>query len=135
MITPEWYPSEKQLRQFAVVSLFGFGLFGLIAKYVFGTEIGAYIFWAVGGLTFISGVARPKSILIVYTALLAIAVPIGWLVSAVMLRTLFYGVLTPLGWCFRLRGRDPLRLKKPRVDSFWQDRHEGADATSYYRQS
>jgi hypothetical protein len=42
---------------------------------------------------------------------------IGWVMSRVMLGTLFFLLLTPLALLSRLSGRDPLRLKP--APSYW----------------
>lgn len=61
--------------------------------------------------------------------------PTGWLVTNVLLRIMFYGVMTPLGLIFQMWGRDPLQLKKPDVESYSRVRKQRTDAETYYRQS
>ena len=135
MIAPNWYPNKKELRQFAVVSLFGFGLLGFVAHLRFGLEITAYVLWAFGGLTFLIGLVSHKAVLLIYLALMAITSPIGWLISNLFLRILFYGIITSLGLILRLFGRDPLRLKRPQTDSYWLEKKRSTTAASYYRQA
>ncbi|MFQ5428883.1 MAG: SxtJ family membrane protein [Phycisphaerae bacterium] len=135
MISPTWYPNNRYLRQFAVISLFGFGLMGVMARFQFDLEVTPYVFWAIGGLTCCAGLASPRAILPVYTLLMAVAFPIGWLVSNVLLRVLFYVILTPVGLLSRLFGRDPLRLKRPNAETYWLEHSQRADAVSYYRQA
>lgn len=135
MIAPNWYPNKKELRQFAVVSLFGFGLLGLVAHLRFGLEITAHVLLAIGGLTFLIGLVSHKAVLFIYLALMAITFPIGWLISNFFLRILFYGILTSVGLILRLFGRDPLRLKRPQTDSYWLEKKGSTTAASYYRQA
>ena len=135
MIAPTWYPNEKELRQFAVVSLFGFGLLGLVAHLRFGLEITAYVLWVIGGLTFLIGLVSPKAVLFIYLILTAITFPIGWLISNLLLRILFYGIITPAGFLLSLLGRDPLRLRRPETKSYWLERKQPTQSASYYRQS
>ena len=135
MITPPWYPDEKQLRQFAKVSLFGFGLLGSVARFGFGWETVAFVLWGVGVLTFIVGLLSPRAILPIYVALMAFALPIGWLISTLFLLIIFYGVMTPMAVIFRLIGRDPLSLKRPRAESYWRSRKQRSSRVSYYRQA
>ena len=135
MLAPSWNPKHKELRQFAIISLFGFGLFGAVAYLRFQWITAAYVLWIVGALTFLVGLISPGAVLGVYILLMAIAMPIGWVVSNVLLITLFYLVMTPLGLMFRLIGRDPLRRKKPATESYWLAHEQRAAGASYYRQS
>lgn len=136
MINPTWYPDERQLRQFAMIALPGFGLLGFVAWYVWtdSLTVGA-VCWGFGGLVFLAGLARPDSVRPVYLLLMGIAVPIGWLISNLFLRLIFYGVMTPVGLVFRLIGRDPLQLRRPDGPSYWQNHVQRMDVKSYYRQA
>lgn len=135
MLAPSWSPGHKELRQFAIISLFGFGLFGAIAFFRFEWFVAAYVFWGIGVLTFLVGLASPGAVLPVYILLMAIAMPIGWVVSNVLLIVLYYGMMTLLGLVFRLIGRDPLRLKQPKLETYWIARQQRTPGSSYYRQS
>lgn len=135
MIAPTWYPDNKQLRQFAVISLVGFGVLGLVARFRFGLQTPSSVFWVTGALTFLIGAARPRAVLPVYTALMLITLPIGWVLSSVLLRVLFYGFLTPVGLVSRLMGRDPLGRKRRRMTTHWLEHRQRMDTGSYYRQA
>ncbi|MCG8416804.1 MAG: SxtJ family membrane protein [Proteobacteria bacterium] len=135
MIEPVWFPTDKQLRQFAVVSLFGFAMIGALAHCNFGWHNASYALWAIGAMTFAVGLALPRAVFPVYGVLMLIALPIGLVISAVLMRVLFYVVMTPLGLLFRLFRRDPLRLNKPALDSYWIARDKKVDPASYYRQA
>jgi len=144
MINPSWYPDHKQLRQFAMIALPGFGLFGLmVLKWsdrlelanVFASVNAANVLWGIGGLVFLVGLAAPEAIRPVYVLMMALALPIGLVISAVLLRAIFYLFFTPLGLLFRLVGRDPLRLRKPLGPTFWLEHPQRTDLTSYYRQA
>ena len=95
MLAPSWYPDDKQLRQFAVISLFGFGLLGVLARFALQSELTSYVLWLLGTLTFLLGLASPRTILPVYAALMLAAYPVGWVTSAILLRVMYYGILTP----------------------------------------
>jgi len=135
MLAPSWYPSQKQLRQFAIISLFGFGLFGLAVYFRFHWPVAACVLWIVGGLTFVAGMIAPGSVLPVYTVLMAVTLPIGWIVSNVFLMLLYYVLMTPVAVVFRLMGRDPLRLRKPQGTTYWIDHPQRPAGAGYYRQS
>lgn len=141
MLKPNWYPGQKQLRQFALACLPGFTMIGFMVHRLARPEMPLTqdnVFWglsALGGLFCLVGLALPGLLWPVYVALMAVAMPIGFVVSNLLLRIIFYLILAPLGLAFRLAGRDPLLLKKPNVDSFWQPHLQRSDPRSYYRQS
>jgi hypothetical protein len=135
MITPQWRPDERQLRQFAWISLVGFPVLGVLLWRAHGTPLSAMVLSAFGVLVWLVGLLEPKRIRFVYVALLAISVPIGWVVSNLLLRAVFYGVVTPVGLVFRLVGRDALSLRRPQGPSYWRNLEAQEDATSYFRQA
>lgn len=134
MINPSWYPSKKQLRQFAAICLPGFALIGWLS-FRQGRPTAAYVCWSIGVAAFLVGMPFPDVLRPLYAVLMAITLPIGWLVSAVFLRVIFYLVFTPVGLVFRMMRRDPLRLTRPTGDTYWLDHEQRTDLASYYRQS
>ena len=70
-----------------------------------------------------------------YVISLVGAVPIAWVVSHLVLVTIFYLVLTPIGLIMRLFGHDPLNARfDPDAKSYWQRRPEKTDSARYFRQ-
>jgi polyferredoxin len=135
VIQPNWSPKKNQLRQFAVISLFGFGLLGFILRWRFGMETAPLVLWGIGAATFVAGLAAPITILPLYTLLMIITMPIGWVVSNLLLGVLYFGIMTPFGFLLRATGRDPLRMKRPETETYWQNRSQRRDPSSYYRQA
>jgi len=135
LITPQWHPDTKLLRQFAVVSLFGFGAMAALAWRAHGAGWPPVLLAAFGVLVCVVGLLRPDWIRPVYVALLAISLPIGWVVSGLLLRAFFYGVVTPVGLLFRALGRDALQLRRPAGDSYWKDHDAPDDPAGYFRQA
>ncbi len=134
MIKPSWYPAKKQLRQFAAVCLPGFAVIGWLWFWP-SHPTAAYVCWGLGVAAFLIGMLVPDAIRPLYAALMAVSLPIGWLVSALFLRVIFYLVFTPIGLVFRLMNRDVLRVRKPPGNSYWLDHAQRTDSASYYRQS
>ncbi|MDY7095119.1 MAG: SxtJ family membrane protein [Acidobacteriota bacterium] len=61
--------------------------------------------------------------------------PIGWVLSHVLLATVYYLLLTPLGLVLRLTGRDPLqRRREPEPGSYWRRREPTKHPDRYFRQ-
>lgn len=128
-------PSIKTLRQFAGVWL------------VFFLALAAYQGWyrnkpgwglglavlavVVGG----PGLLFPKILRPIYVGWMMLVFPIGWTVSQIMLLLMFYGIITPIAFVLRLKGRDPLARKRaPDRPSFWIPKETPPDLRRYFRQ-
>ena len=135
MITPEWRPGTNQLRQFAIICLFGFPALGIAISRSSGLAWPFTLLAALGVVVCLIGLAWPRGVYPVYVALLAISLPVGWVVSGILLRLVFFGVITSVGLLFRLLRRDPLRLRRPPGVSYWRDHDPQADAADYFRQA
>jgi hypothetical protein len=60
--------------------------------------------------------------------------PIGLVVSFVMLGLFYFLLITPLGLVFRLLGRDPLHRRfDPKAETYWVE-HQPADRPERYFQ-
>ena len=135
MISLSWAPTTKQLRQFALACPVGFGLFGwMLERNGCGAE------WLYGGIGFgllllVVGLAKPLALRPLYALIMALAAPIGWLVSSALALVFHWLVLAPVGLLFRLFGRDPLALRRGRGSSQWRERRADDDPKSYYRQT
>ncbi len=133
MITPSWSPTPRQLRQFALAAPVGFGLVGwMLAR--FGLQ--PWWPWAgagFGGLLLAVGLARPLALRPLYALAVALATPIGWIASTLLMLVFYYLVVSPTGLLFRASGRDALQLRGG--GSRWRPRTESRDPQSYYRQT
>jgi len=58
---------------------------------------------------------------------------VGSIMSRIVMMIIFYLVLTPVAFLFRLVGRDELKIKKPAnvLGSYWSD-HPAITDKSYY---
>ena len=137
-------PDARKLRQFGWASLAAFGLLGTVTMWrgtLFGVSLGAltdsvaYACWSLGLLSVLFSLAWPPGNRPLYLSLGVIAFPIGWLLSHVILALVFFAVLTPVAFVFRLIGRDPLAREidtaKP---SYWDDLPQLTDKSEYFRQ-
>jgi hypothetical protein len=135
MITLSWAPSAKQLRQFAWFCPIGFTLIGYLL-----TRLGLEALWMYAGAglgLFLLGVglAKPMALRPLYALIMAIATPIGWLVSTTLMLVFHMVVLGLVGRVFRLFGRDPFHLYTRAGASQWRARSTESDPSSYYRQT
>ena len=67
----------------------------------------------------------PRALLPIYVLMMLIAIPIGFVISIVLLRLIYYLLFTPMALWFRIRGRDTMnRRLDPDRDSYWQDHRD-----------
>jgi len=128
-------PSKGELRWFGLLML------------AFSVVVGGLILWRAESTRAASAIVGIGVFLCVfYYALRPLRVPIyrlwmrtlhpvGWLISHVVLLSIYYLVLTPVGCVMRAVGYDPLTLRfDPNAASYWV-RHDPADrAERYFRQ-
>ena len=135
MLTPSWYPSSRQLRQFGLAALFGFSLMGASVWRATGSTGALLIGAGAGLLTCLTGWIAPGALRPLYAVLMAVALPIGWVVSNVLLLAIYFGFITPVGWLFRMAGRDHLALRRPKGVSYWRPYRAPKDVGTYFRQA
>src|SRR5207245_200986 len=94
--------TDKTLRQFAVMSIVFFG--GLACLEGYGRDRWS-VAYMLGGLAItvgLLGLVRPQAIRPLFLGLTAVTYPIGWVVSKVLLVTIFYGMFMPLALFFKV---------------------------------
>jgi hypothetical protein len=128
-------PTDRMLRQFA--SLWIIFFLAIAARQEFhhhrhtAAIVLAVLAVSVGPL----GMAWPRLIKPVFVGWMAMAYPIGWVVSRIVLGVIFFGLFTPVAWVLRLIGRDTLRLKpQPAAGTYWCEKPGAASQAQYLRQ-
>ncbi len=144
MIEMNLKPDAKTLRQFGFIAVAGFGFVAAIAHFevlIFAMGLGAakpYVVNTFAGLALYAGVFSlifPKANLPVYLGLTIASYPIGFVLSHVIMATLFFGMITPAGLIMKLIGRDPLQRKlDPDAETYWLDCGPERSKESYFRQ-
>lgn len=127
--------SRSELRQFAWLWLTLFGGFTAWRLWHRHLDASTYV---IGGLAVglgSLGVLRPVTMRWIYTAWMAAAFPIAWVVSRVVLTALYLVVFTPIAIVFRVMGRDALQRRRRDRASYWIVRTSTGDVTEYLRQS
>jgi Saxitoxin biosynthesis operon protein SxtJ len=70
-----------------------------------------------------------------YTAWMLTVLPLGWMLSHLLLAVVYYAVITPIGVGLRLIGRDLLALRAdPKAKTYWHERTPSGDDRRYMRQ-
>jgi hypothetical protein len=144
MIQIDLRPDSRTLRQFGWIALVGFGLMATLAWnewLVFSVGLGEWRQPVVAGLAGLAGLAGffsivyPKANLPIYLGLTILAYPIGFVLSYVIMGTIFYLMLAPMGIIFRITGRDPMKRRfEPETASYWVDSRPARPNESYFRQ-
>jgi hypothetical protein len=126
----DWNPDERKLRRFG-----WFTAVAALAAMKFLPPVAAMGAAAVGALSALLSLARPRANRPLYLALTVVTWPIGFAVSTVMLALLFFGVITPIGLVLRWLGQDPMRRRSDRsAGSYWVQARRERPAQSYFRQ-
>jgi len=127
-------PSPRTLRQFAGLCLIVFGLLAGLRVWRGDAGTTTIVLAAFGAIIGVIGSIKPEAIRYVYTGWMIAAFPIGWTISRVIVTALFYLVFTPFALVFRLIGRDALRLKRVRHQSYWTEVERASRVESYFSQ-
>lgn len=112
---------NRDLRIFSAIIAVGFTL---VERIFLKTWFGPLSLAAV--LFCLFGLALPRLVVLPYRLWMALGIALGHISSRVILFLVFYLLFTPLSFFFRLVGRDALRLRRRRLDSYWEkyDPHE-----------
>lgn len=144
LVEINFHPNTKTLRQFGVIAFVGFGALAALAYYeklIFSFGLGGARMMLVAGfvtlgcLALLLSVVAPQANRILYVGLTLIAFPIGFVLSYVIMGTLFFLIIGPIAIVFRLLGRDPMdRSFDPSARTYWQPAKPARDKESYFHQ-
>jgi hypothetical protein len=142
-----WRPDDRQLRIFSAIWLIGFGVFGLVVAWRTGAvgsdvPIGWHapwrtplVLWAAALVVSAAGFLAPRAVKPVYVAWTAVAFPIGWTISQLLLILTYFGVFTACAVVFRLMKRDALHRRFDReAASYWTRRPTRPGSDRYFHQ-
>jgi len=128
-------PGGRELAVFAAVLPATFALLGLIVGHRLGFAGARNGLWAAGAVLTGAYFAVPRLRRPLYVGMSAAAYPIGWLLSHVIVLTVFLFVVTPMALLLRVRGHDPLQRRfDPSASSYWVPRRPAGDPRRYFQQ-
>jgi len=136
LIEINWKPDKVQLRVFSRIFLV-FALLWACGLYLFKepAALTLQIILGAGVLVGLLGQFIPVSIRWLYQLMMAVTLPIGLVVSSLLMGLIYFLVMTPIGLLMRLFGRDPMHRKfDPDAGSYWIERTAPRDARQYFRQ-
>ena len=136
LIEIKWNPSRKELRSFGIIAIIATAVISLLLHLIKGLAIQwTLLIFAIGLVIFLSSIISTKVTRIFYVALTMLTMPIGYVVSFVLLGTFYFLIITPLAFVFRLIGRDRLHRRfEPDAKSYWMTRHSASTLDRYFRQ-
>lgn len=145
MIEVNWRPDTRTLRGFGLLSTLAFAAIGAWVWFrhsLFGFSMSpesattaATVLWVVAGVCLAAAAVASRALWPLYVVLTAISLPIGFVVSHLVLAIVFFGVFAPLGLVMRLLGRDPLQRRfDAAADTYWVRREPPPEIRRYFRQ-
>lgn len=127
--------TRRQIREFSIAWLIFFTALGARHWFLHRDVDGLVVYAAIALSVGLGGIVKPSLVNPLFTLAMTVSAPLGLLMTRSVLGLLFYGMFTPVGWFFRRIGRDPLRISKPKVTSYWTDAPAPTNARSSFRQS
>jgi hypothetical protein len=137
LVEIDWNPGIRQLRVFGLSALAA----SVVLAGVFVLLWGLTIVWAIvalagGAAILLLSLVWPRAARVVYVALSAVGLPIGFVVSFVLLGAFYFLLLTPIALLFRLIGRDSLHRRFDRAaGTYWIARKPTTSLDRYFHQS
>jgi hypothetical protein len=136
MVEINWDPNPKELRYFGIIALIATALISLVLYLLKDLGIQWILIITGTGFTiFLCSLISGKLTRMIYIGLTLVTLPIGWVVSFLLLAIFYFLILTPLGLAFRLIGRDPLhRNFNSKAESYWLRRNPPNTIDRYFHQ-
>ena len=145
MIDIQLDPDERTLRQFGFIALGGFGVIAALAWFETLIFAGGWLGGAretlvrvllgLGALSALLSLVYPKANKPLFVGMSLIAYPIGFVLSYVIMGTLFFAIITPIGLIMRVIGQDPLEKRfAEAADSYWLPCRPGRPSNDYFKQ-
>lgn len=129
-------PTRRELSVFGLVWLVFFGAVAALVWSRGGASLVAMGIGAAAAVVPLVGMVCPRFLRIVYLGMAYAALPIGLVVSCLLLAVVYYLVLTPTGLLMRTLGHDPMGRRFDRgAASYWVPRKGPSSADRYFRQS
>ncbi|MCL5280104.1 MAG: hypothetical protein M1376_09375 [Planctomycetes bacterium] len=136
LIEIQWHPTPKQLRVFGVGGLLASFAAALVLHFVWAAAaLWTILVLAAGTALCLCSLISPAVTRILYLGLTLVAMPIGFVVSIVLLAVFYFLLLTPVAFIFRVIGRDVLcRRFDAAAESYWVPHKPSEDTERYFHQ-
>jgi hypothetical protein len=89
----------------------------------------------VGSIALLFSLVAPKANRFIYIGLTLLSFPIGFVLSYLIMGTLFFVIIGPIAVLMRLFGRDAMcRHYEPEAPTYWSSARRPRDKESYFHQ-
>jgi hypothetical protein len=136
LIDIDYNPDKRKLRQFGIAALIA-GIVISLLLYLFKEVSFKWILpvLTAGLIVFILSLFCVKITRLIYVGLTLITMPVGIVVSFIVLSIFYFLLIVPVGLVFRMAGRDPLNRRfEPSAKSYWEKRTHREDIENYFHQ-
>ena len=137
-------PDSETLRNFGFIALIGFGVLALMAwseRFIFGFGLGSFrlplalLFAVLAIYCLICSLVFPKANKPIFVGLSIITIPIGIVLSYVIMSFLFFIVIGSVALILRIIGKDPLERKLDEsAETYWHISRADRQASDYFKQ-
>jgi hypothetical protein len=113
--------TKKDLRKFGLSVGIVLALIGILLYYF--EKPSAIYFAAIGGILILLGIVLPQLLKPLNKIWMGLAIVLGFIMTRVILTTLFYLVITPIGFLTKISGKKFMALKYDRsAKTYWEKR-------------
>ena len=127
--------TKRELLWFGPLMALFAGIIGWVAINKYEANRVAYGIWSVAAVLIVLYYLIPPMRKPTYIAWMYAVMPIGWVMSHLLLGAIFYLLVLPIGILMRLSGYDPMRRKFDRsAETYWIAREARQDKKSYFKQ-
>jgi hypothetical protein len=128
-------PSRRQLRTFGLITAvltavvgasfyFRGHMWGISVEPALGSQLG-HILWGASVALVVAAFAVPKAFVPLYVLLTVVTLPIGFVMSHILIATIYFVIITPIALVMRVLGRDTMTRKLDRAaPTYWVKRSE-----------
>jgi hypothetical protein len=140
MVKVDWNPDAAALGRFGRTVFIGFTLIGLAVWFFGGSyDAGAWgpLPWFIGisAAVWLLAVAAPAAARPIYLVWMSVGFVMGTVISTILLAAIYWILFGFVALCFRIRGRDRLRIRSaPAEGKGWVDRSGPVARERYQRQ-
>jgi len=136
LVSVNWNPSRKDLNGFRLIAVCAAVLIAALLYAVKHVDLRWCLAVAgAGGAIGLSGLISLKLTRAIYVVMIAVTLPIGFVMSLLLMGLFFFGLITPVGLVFWLIGRDALRRRfDPEAPTYWLPHERATKAERYFRQ-
>jgi len=130
-----WNPDRRGLNGFRLVAVVATLVIAALLYALKGLDMRwCAVIVGAGLLIWLSGLVSLRLTRYIYVAMTALTLPIGFVVSLLLMSLFYFGLITPIGLFFRLIGRDVLgRRFDRRAPSYWVDHRQTTDVERYFQ--